>query len=468
MPYEGEKASPTAHVALLQDPRFAEVAKGWAIRPDRAATAPPGGLTIAGADSLGPPGDIELVVAIDGSVLDFPVDLGYMAIVTQIGAVTINLAPYLASAGRHGRPVDLDAFRASQISDRIYWLMAGSGCRPISGGDGFDLWRDNTDKAFREARAAISSSWEPSLLDALMLLHGAPGAPSGTVHLDRCPYGCPSPLPDIGADGARCPSCKRVLYPTDVLRCHEEYEEHETPGPNRTAANRLMFAGERLLSLLYIDHLYRHSPEALSRTMFFLDGPLAFYGPTAPMHTKWVSYWSALSGGPHGAPVLVGSDKTGAFIEHAKQIDRFFAPRQFAIPSNAYIVDNIRPGRGRASRGRVFGDDEYYGRYVLYKNASGTMFALTIPRRRGSPYGAGDPCDPSEYPQLATALAQFDKLQSSMYANALIPVVEAHNVTSLPVRSRPMFSDFVRSALGLPSSLNISHSQATTFAAPAH
>jgi len=457
MPYKGEKASPTAHVALLRDPSFAAVAKRWVIRPDRAAAAPPKGLTVLDAGSLGLPNDIELVVAIDGSNIDSAIDQGCTVIATQIGVRAIRLAPYLASAGRHGRPVDLDAFRASKITDRTGWLMAGSGCIPNSGGDGFDLWRQDTYEAFTNARAAMSSTWQPSLVDALMLVHGGPGAPSGTVRLDHCPYGCSSSPLDVGPGGDPCPTCGRVLYPTDVLRCHEEYESF---GPNATPANRLMLAGERLLCLLHVDHLYRSSPEALARTMFFTDGPLAFYGPTAPMHTKWLSYWSALSREPTGAPTLVGIEKTGAFVEHGKQIARFFAPRQFAIPSVDYIVNNIRPGRGRSNRWREFGSDEYYGRHVFYKNASGAMLTLTIPRGDGSPYGAGDPCAPSEYPQLATALAQLDKMQSSMYSNALFPVVEAHSVASLPLRSRPIFADFVRSALGLPGSVVVSHSQA--------
>lgn len=447
MPYAGEKASPISHVELLSDPLFATRAEKWAIRPDLQDRYPPDGLVVLDADRLGAPGHVDITVAVDGSDLEFELDPGYTAIVTQIGSATIHLDPYLASAGQHGRPVDLEALEASRSTDRLHWWMASSGVRPSGGGSGFELWREETFASFRDARVPLSEVERPSLLDSLMLLHGGPGAPSESVRLAHCPYECSTTPLAVGPEEAICPTCGRILYPTDALRCHEEYE---TVGSNLVPANRLMLAGERLLILLYIDQLFRDTPDALGRTMFFVDGPLAFYGPSAPMHRRWVRYWSQLSEQVTELPVIVGIEKTGAFVRHAEQIERFLSPRQFVIPDNDYIVSHIRPGRGNGSSERVFGRDEHFGRHVLYKSASGEMIVLSVARRSGAPYGGDDPTDPSEYPQLATALAQIDRVGSSMYDNALFPTVEAHSSAALSLRSRPLFRSFVRSALGLP------------------
>ena len=68
-----------------------------------------------------------------------------------------------------------------------------------------------------------------------------------------------------------------------MLRTHEEYI---VEGSNFTPLGRVMTASERLMSLCYLNFFADTAPDVLRHTMFVTDGPLALFGPLAPLKRR--------------------------------------------------------------------------------------------------------------------------------------------------------------------------------------
>ncbi len=438
MPYAGEHASSTGHSDLLRRLDFTRTVSRWDLHATRGTGGHPRDLVISPAP--GPARDIDRVVAVDGSMLDL--SPGASATIFQIGTAAIDLRTYAASGAHRSGPVDLPLLKAALHEQRVGWCMASSGASAASGADEIDLWREDVFSAFADTSVAVSDTVRRSVLDGLMALYGTPGRPASAVLLDGCPCGCPATGLVVPAHGTSCPSCGGALWPTDVLRLESEYE------PQR-AVVQLMLAAERLVTLLYIDAGYQDDPSALGRTMFFTDGPLAFFGATTRLKTPMISYWQGLvkASDDEGfdLPILVGVEKSGYFVDHARQIAGAFAPRSFVVPTDAYIATEIAKRPRRPGRERPFGVGTHYGRQVLYKSAVGQMLVLSVPTG-GVPYLGGACPGPPRCPDLATVFRCLDDMASAVHPEALFPVVEANRVAALPEASKPLFVEAVLDA----------------------
>lgn len=86
----------------------------------------------------------------------------------------------------------------------------------------------------------------------------------------------------------------------------------------------------------------------------------------------------------------------------------------------------------RAAPNTAFGRDTYYAQKFFYKTIQGKMTTITIPKRMPP---ATPPDDPMHYPILGSALALLDRLGTSLYEDALIPVALAHSYASIPLRT---------------------------------
>ena len=435
MPYPGEHASPVAHSEMLAKLDFTRTLERWEVRARRPVGECPQGLAIR--DAMGSADVAEQVVAVDGSLLVVSVDTGHGAAVIQVGVASIALGAYLASAEVHGRPVDRPMLSASVEKDRLYWLLATSGAVPRSGGDEMDLWREDVFHGFRESTVTLAPGVERSLLDGLFVLYGRPGKAAQHVVVPACPHGCRERVFEVGREPLVCGSCKGMVYPTDVLRTHTECGLH---GARPEAVQRLMVAAERLVTLLHIEHLYQESPSSLGTTMFFTDGPLAFFGATGPLKVAMGSYWAALvriaTARGLGLPLLVGIEKGGVLVEHVQQIADAFAPGTYCVPDDTYMARSVTNN----DTGKPFGADTYYGHHVLYKDLAGQMHVLSVPKMPGE---SGNRCT---YPRLDAVLAQIDTMRSAIHPGALFPVVEAHRVAALPSAAEPMLLEILKRA----------------------
>ena len=122
------------------------------------------------------------------------------------------------------------------------------------------------------------------------------------------------------------------IYLADVFRLHERIDEHLAAGG---ILGYLMTAIEQLIVVHILRLIARHRPSALSDIAIIKDGPLAFFGVTANLHTPMGELLTHLS--RTAQPTLVGVEKSGPFVEHAHQ-----------------IRDRIQPGQALIFRRRVY------------------------------------------------------------------------------------------------------------------
>ena len=457
MPYEREFAPRLGHVPAASSAAIQEAMTRWVIP---AVTADKSEIEkrliplteLASEESRPPP---KFAFAFDGSDIEVPAREKYPSVTVgflQIGGALVDLDKFFNSDD-HGL-VDPRKLRQAMDARSIQSVLPGSMIvRP--GMTGIETWRLELDQMFRTS--GFTEAGETfSLQDALLTMHGEPGSPAGSIEIGKC-SSCETTDVPVAADDATCPVCASQLYVTDVLRTHDEFAES---GSNMVPFTRVMNAAERLLSLGYIDWLYTHYPAALATTLFIQDGPLAFFGTTAPLKRRWLSYWAALnaklSQQGHLPPLLVGVEKSRTFVEHASAIADHIPDCHLMWLDNQYIQTRIRA----KDPSKWYGQDEFYGRRFFYKTSTGRMLVITVPRLpEGVPYNdskkPGKPPDqyanPALYPTLRATLEALDRVQTRMYANAVIPVALAHEAVALPLGTGShVLTLMAKQALGLP------------------
>ena len=289
-------------------------------------------------------------------------------------------------------------------------------------------WREAIDGLFRAKKVQVNRLDE-SLLDLLFLLHGRPGAPAS-----RLPVNCPTEDCQkdvlVPAAGVECIGCNEWLYPTDVLRIHEEVSEE---GSNQSALGRLMSVVELLVLVGLATLLWEQSRyELLPRTLFIVDGPLAVYGPPAKLRARALEYFQFMDAGtPGDAPFLCGLEKTGAMVDFARQLAR----HEILQPGEVLVCDEEILARvTNATNVQAYGKETYWGRKFIYRALDGRVVVPTVMPAVGAPYdvNGGQP-DPKDYPTLPAIIDVIDRTGSSMYVDGIIPVAAAHGKAAFPI-----------------------------------
>lgn len=292
---------------------------------------------------------------------------------------------------------------------------------PVAGAytrEGVDIatsWREAIDGLFRAKKVQVNRLDE-SLLDLLFLLHGRPGAPAS-----RLPVNCPTEDCQkdvmVPAAGVECIACNEWLYPTDVLRIHEEVGEE---GSNQSALGRLMSVVELLVLVGLATLLWEQSRyELLPRTLFIVDGPLAVYGPPAKLRARALEYFQFMDAGtPGDAPYLCGLEKTGAMVDFARQLAR----HEILQPGEVLVCDEEILARvTNATNVQAYGKETYWGRKFVYRALDGRVVVPTVMPAVGAPYDAnGGQPDPKDYPTLPAIIDVIDRTGSSMYVDGII------------------------------------------------
>lgn len=305
---------------------------------------------------------------------------------------------------------------------------------PVAGAytrEGVDIetsWRESIDHLFRVKKIEVNRLDE-SLLDLLFLIHGRPGAAAATV-----PVNCPTE--DCNQDtavpppGVECEACGVWLYPSDVLRIHEEVGEE---GANQSALGRLMSVVELLVLVGLATLLWEQSRyETLPTTLFIVDGPLAMYGPPAKLRGRALEYFQHMGGEtPGDAPYICGLEKTGAMVDFARQLAR----HGVIEPGELMVCDQEILGRvTNATNTRGYGKETYWGRKFIYRAQDGRVVVLTVMPPSGDPYDTnGGMPDPKDYPTLPAIIDVVDRTGSSMYVDGIIPVAAAHGKAAFPI-----------------------------------
>lgn len=305
---------------------------------------------------------------------------------------------------------------------------------PVAGAytrEGADIatsWREAIDELFRIKKIEVNRLDE-SLLELLFRIHGRPGAAAQTV-----PVNCPTPdcnedVP-VAREGRECDACGGWLFPTDVLRIHEEVGEE---GSNLSALGRLMSVVELLVLVGLATLLWAQSrQQLLPTTLFIVDGPLAMMGPPAKLRGRALEYFQAMAAATQGdAPYLCGLEKSGPMVDFARQLAR----HDILAPGDLLICDEEVLARvTNAANVRAYGKETYWGRKFIYRALDGRVVVPTVMPAAGAPYDAsGGLPDPKDYPTLPAILDVIDRTGSSMYVDGIIPVAAAHGKAAFPI-----------------------------------
>jgi len=380
----------------------------------------------------------KFVVAIDGSRAEVQVDeevkypgarIGYCTVASVL--IDLDLVERLDA----NRPVDPQLFRKTEKASSIDAALPGSNIVTRRQNSARSAFREELYDHFQAI--IIDEEDKTPLIDTYeILLALKPG-----THSQRCPYfeddGCEHEFRKIPDGVSHCPSCQRPVYSTDALRIHERFNPL---GTNEEAFTYVMQVWEKLLLIHLLRILERRSLfQHVHNLAFFLDGPLAVFGPPAWLSAALSRELKRLNAEARlltGNDIIVlGIEKTGEFASHFDEIDRgltpgkpFFEPRQYLMPKDSYIKERIQQS---ASQKR-FGMDTYFGRKFFYKTKGGARIVANIPFLTEA-QDRLDTDDVSLFPRFSADCALLDRLVSSRYPNALSPLISAHAEASIPL-----------------------------------
>ncbi|MCH8836272.1 MAG: DNA double-strand break repair nuclease NurA [Candidatus Marinimicrobia bacterium] len=375
------------------------------------------------------------ILAIDGSRAEVDVKIGYPGAkigYCTVACVLIDLA--LIDQLDKQRAVEPKKFRETEKASAIDAAFPGSNVVTRRQTSARASFREELYDHFHDV--IIDEEEKLPLIDTYeAMLELKP------QHQDqRCPYfetdGCEQHL-NIPSGTGECPGCKRPVYSTDALRIHERFNDL---GSNDEAFGYVMQVWERLL-LVHLLRAFekRGMLDQMSKLAFFLDGPLAIFGPpawlSAAISTELKRINSIVQIKTSTDLVILGVEKSGAFFTHFEEIDQMddsgqpgFAPRTYSLIMDEYIKEVIQ----QTSSKKRYGQDTYFGRKFFYKTQSGARIVASIPFLTNE-QDTLDSDDISLYPQFGTTCALLDRLVSSRFPNALMPLVSAHAHAAIPL-----------------------------------
>jgi len=378
----------------------------------------------------------RFILAIDGSYAEVDVKNGYPgAKVGYCTAASVLLDLDLVGRLDVERPVDPVEFRKTEQAASVDAALPGSNvitrrqncARASFREELYDLFTDIV--VDEDDRTNMLSTYE-----ALLAL-------KPTANPQSCPYeeshGCSARF-IVTAGCTTCPTCKRPVYSTDALRIHERFRDI---GTNGEAFGLVMQVIERLLVVHFLRCFERRNLlQRLTSLAFFIDGPLAAFGPPAWLSAaigKELKRLNQKVQASVGQDLLIlGIEKTGAFVQHFEEIDQtetpgqqLFSARHYMLLTDKYIKDRIM----QSDSHKRYGEDTYFGRKFFYKTQTEARIVVSIPFLNDA-QDTLDSDDTSLYPQFAAVCTLLDRVVSSRYANAVSPLIAANAQAAIPLQ----------------------------------
>ncbi|ETO01403.1 hypothetical protein RFI_36037, partial [Reticulomyxa filosa] len=201
-----------------------------------------------------------------------------------------------------------------------------------------------------------------------------------TWNLASCPH---CRRPNIQLDRSKmtkdyifiCPECNKDIYISDTLRLHEIIDE--VAGAS-AALEYLSTALKQFVMIACIKAILSSVPEEMK----ILQTNYSF--------------------------LAVGLEKSGSFVEHAKQIDKL-----------------LKPGK-RKDDNEAFGNTTYYGVKIIFKSQEGRVYVATLPIPE-----LNNKYQVSDVNNIHEILTLLSYLKCDMYDNALLPVTLANKLISI-------------------------------------
>lgn len=429
MPYEGEFASYRSVNRITQTDRVKQLLSKSRVLATQAGQTAKLNPKIAPASTVAP----GFTLAIDGSYAEVPVRNGYPG--AHIGYVTVAsvlLNLHELSRLDEQRPIDPSEFRATEQAATVDSALPGSNVVTRDHRSARAAFRESLFEVFHDA--VVDADDPTTLLDTFNhLLTLKP-----QTNEQSCPYdGCAESF----AIGPRTCSCKcskeRRIYSTDALRIHERFND---VGTNGEAFGLVMQIWERILLVHFLRCFEKRNwLERVEKLAFFIDGPLAVFGPPAWLSAAISQELKRLNKAVHAKTgndlLIIGVEKTGAFVAHFEEIDQSevpgeqrFGPRSYLMLTDQYIKQRI----SLSDSDRRYGQDTYFGRKFFYKTANGGRIVASIPFLSDA-QDSLDTEDIALYPQFANVCSTLDSLVSSRFPNSLSPIISAHAHAAIPL-----------------------------------
>jgi hypothetical protein len=178
-----------------------------------------------------------------------------------------------------------------------------------------------------------------------------------------------------------------------------------------------------LILVHVIRSIWTMKHDFLRDVLFVKDGPLAFFGVTAPLYRPMRDLMAFLGEANDPYINLVGLEKSGPFVEHAAAIEDAIPANHALVLTNDYTYKHVVPGDASQQK---FGKNTYYGAKVIFRGEQNDTYVASVPTKKYL-----------TVPTLvdlfhaAEVLRTTARLRCSMYDNALIPVVLANRLVSL-------------------------------------
>jgi hypothetical protein len=429
-----EHASSLGHVPTVRHPMIAAALRRYHAPADRTKDLD------AIAACLVDPADLNQTVGVprwtmatDSSPFEHVVDPDFPStrlVFAQMSAVLVDLHRLQR---RIGPFVDPAAIRDAQEATVMAGVLPSSNLVRADGTPPLRAFREAVDELLRtrhvEGRPLfdVLAEVQANRLDtAERALGSVPRCPTCRRELNT-PEGKPLLF---DTDGTTCPNCGEEILFTDLLRAHETFREH---GENGEACGRVMSVAERLITLGFLDHVHARMRGAVGDIALVTDGPLALFGEVAKLKTgllrRMQTIADELRNDDLRLPVVVGIEKTGVFVEHARAIRTHIPPGMLMSPDQDYVERYI------TFRGSPHGSETYYGRHFFYRSRSRRIYVITVPplgRHGAAPY---EPFQPSDYPTLANTCGLIETIGTRLYDDATIPLVLAHRFAAFPAET---------------------------------
>lgn len=387
------------------------------------------------ADLPGADRRIQYLMAVDGSDHEQEIDSRFpssRSLFIQIAGVLVDL--HMMRKTRHGFP-DPAAVADAQDANVFAGFLPGSNLPARDGADPLTAFRRELNTLLAE-----TSVNGMALLDAYRRLNEL--RPERSLAADkqaRCPTdGCQQKIADVpmGLEGAACPTCGAPLWLTDLLRAHEEFDPN---GENRGVAGRIRMVLEHLTLAALASWVRRKSPAAADNIAFIADGPLALFGSPAKLRLPLLLFWqstvnAAVKQG-QAPPVVLGIEKSGEFIDHARDLGDLLEPGHLMQVPLDYIQRYI------SFRNSDYGAETYFGRKFIYRAVDERLVVFTVPPLAPDayeqvPYRSGGVELPLDaYPTLGATCSLLDVIGTRLYEDAVIPLALAHRWAAYPLRT---------------------------------
>jgi hypothetical protein len=171
-----------------------------------------------------------------------------------------------------------------------------------------------------------------------------------------------------------------------------------------------------------------------------LDGPLAIFGEPAKLSQRLQRLIhrvnTELSRRGLRSMLVLGLQKTGGLMDHAKLIEKHLRPGTLRVVDDTYRNDYITGGNSPAAN---FGNETYYGQDFLFKTERGRIFNFAIPypfenksNQNGGLAFAKAKVELERYGDLVRQACDLIRhFEMDLYDSAIVPVALAHRHASI-------------------------------------